>query len=123
MSVKEIDKPLGVTCSKVCDQGCSIYESRPSRCRAFNCLWLTGLGSEEERPDTTGVVFDSDPDGTALIAYEAWEGAFKDTADLTIKRCLKDGGTMTELRLIPQVNLLCWILPPVHVMVPTRTKS
>lgn len=38
-------------------QGCAVYvNGRPSVCEGFLCAWLEGLGSEEDRPDKTGVV-------------------------------------------------------------------
>jgi hypothetical protein len=42
------DKPANAWCSNCVEgQGCSIYESRPSVCRDFLCLWMTeDLGDE-----------------------------------------------------------------------------
>jgi hypothetical protein len=41
MAIEEIAKPAGRWC-RHCKpgRGCTVYDSRPSECRAFNCLWL-----------------------------------------------------------------------------------
>lgn len=41
--------------------GCTIHAERPPICRAFECLWLGGLGSGGDRPDRIGVMFVSRP--------------------------------------------------------------
>jgi len=39
--IKEFEKPAGVWCKHaVAGKGCGIYESRPSSCRAFYCMWM-----------------------------------------------------------------------------------
>src|SRR5579872_2984244 len=40
--IKELDKPPGVRCDKLCGapgQSCSIYADRPKVCSEFYCLW------------------------------------------------------------------------------------
>jgi hypothetical protein len=56
------EKNVGEWC-KHCKpgQGCGIYEDRPLSCSGFRCLWLRGVGAEEDRPDRIGVVFSFAP--------------------------------------------------------------
>jgi hypothetical protein len=39
--------------------GCGIYESpdRPPVCATFQCAWLRGIGTEEDRPDKSKAMF------------------------------------------------------------------
>lgn len=39
LPIREFDKPPGVACNKLCEDGCSIYARRPRLCREFYCLW------------------------------------------------------------------------------------
>lgn len=41
-------------CQHQCAYGCAIYQRRPMDCREFECLWLVGFGSDDERPDRVG---------------------------------------------------------------------
>jgi len=58
--------------------GCGIYETRPSICRDYRCLWLQGGLEDEERPDRTGGIVDLETTGVGLrlAIREAWRGAF-----------------------------------------------
>ena len=61
MAVKALDKPRGVRCKHLTDQGCGIYETRPDECRKFYCLWADPNAEALDipdwgRPDRTGVV-------------------------------------------------------------------
>ena len=47
----------GVSCTFLKDNGCSIYESRPDGCRAFQCLWKTDLSIPEHlKPNLVNVI-------------------------------------------------------------------
>lgn len=40
--IREMDKPPGVPCAKLCGEpgrSCSVYDRRPELCRQFHCLW------------------------------------------------------------------------------------
>lgn len=55
--VAELNKPAGVWCVSCHEgQGCTIYDSRPQVCRFYMCGWLGGVGSDEMRPDKSGVI-------------------------------------------------------------------
>jgi len=56
LEIKEINKPAGVFCDKLCAKGCGIYESRPNECRNFECLWLTGQIPKRMKPNTVHAV-------------------------------------------------------------------
>jgi len=55
--VPELGKPAHKKCCYE-NKGCSIYNSRerPSICNNFQCAWLRGIGSENDRPDINGVM-------------------------------------------------------------------
>jgi Fe-S-cluster containining protein len=59
-AIPETRKPSGITCEH-CAIGCSIYNSRPQSCRAFECAWLKGEMGEDQRPDKIGVVVEHLP--------------------------------------------------------------
>lgn len=51
--------------------GCGIYETRPTKCRDFNCLWVTGqFGHPEHRPDKIHGVVTSSTDGKNWVIHE-----------------------------------------------------
>jgi hypothetical protein len=81
--IPELEKPAGKWCQH-CDigKGCKVYESRPSVCREFKCLWLLSqdrvdwrerLGPEL-RPDKCKVVL-SPSTNENIIAATTMPGA------------------------------------------------
>ena len=90
MGVPELKKPAGAKCHHLLSivdgaAGCSIYDRRPKSCRDFECVWLQGSMSDEHQPNKTGVVFTTPGLNSrfekatglpALVAFEAWTGAF-----------------------------------------------
>ena len=90
MGVPELSKPHYERCSKLGPR-CTIYSARPKSCRAFECLWLQGLGEPEHRPDHSGLVLAVTvkngilgPAGTVIVAHEVEPGA----SDLRINDAL-----------------------------------
>lgn len=78
LGVTELHKPVNVRCTFVCEQGCSVYETRPQTCRNWSCDWKNGLIAEEElRPDRLGIIFDLRLEGAdpILCLWEVWDGA------------------------------------------------
>jgi hypothetical protein len=58
IDVPGLKKPPGVLCPHSTGKGCGIYETRPSQCRTWFCLWRRiGALPDELRPDRCGVVF------------------------------------------------------------------
>lgn len=81
-SVRELGKPSQTACRHLCQNGCAIYEARPTSCREYACLWRQGLieGDERRRPDNLGVLIDYEPfarmPGTVrLVVWEMVPGA------------------------------------------------
>lgn len=85
MKVRELEKPANTWCSH-CDKGsgCTIYESRPESCRAYECLWLRSQRLEkplapELRPDKSHVVIGTLNNGNEIVLYvkpahrDAWK--------------------------------------------------
>ena len=56
----ELQKPADVACEHLAKpSGCSIYESRPSVCRTWNCAWRIFPWLDDSlRPDRTGILVD-----------------------------------------------------------------
>lgn len=80
LAVDEIHKKAGNKCYFVCSAGCEIYSTRPSSCKNFECEWLKGKFSEEDRPDKSGVIFTlsdrrSQLGKRSLIAHETKIGS------------------------------------------------
>jgi hypothetical protein len=109
MGVSELGKQPGVVCWHLGTSehvGCGIYGTRPNSCRTFNCLWKKGLGSTDERPDRTGIIFDvSIPPIQALIAREITFGAFEQHSDM-FDRLGKEGQLVILLRDEKMVRMI-----------------
>jgi len=60
-AVLELKKSSHTECRHACRStagSCSIFgkDERPKVCQTFQCSWLYGLGSDEHRPDKTGLL-------------------------------------------------------------------
>jgi len=79
LRVDELGKLGGTPCAKLRADagGCGIYQSRPSICRRYRCLWLQGAFQEADRPDRIGAVLDllTRAGTTHLAVREAAPGA------------------------------------------------
>ncbi len=107
LEVEEISKPFCVLCPHVkkSDKGCcSIYETRPTACADFRCLWLQSQdrpGQEmpiDMRPNHSKVMFNTSPENNKHIYAhvhphhpDAWKkgGAWAKIQDL-----IDRGGTV-----------------------------
>lgn len=75
------DKPANEWCAHCVDgKGCSIYNDRPSVCRDFLCLWMTGdaLGDEWEPARSKMMVYGQGQQTTVLVDPDfpdAWRAA------------------------------------------------
>lgn len=80
LAIDELDsgfKKNGVWCPKrKRGTGCTIYDSRPTGCRSFQCLWLQGIGKPGDRPDRSGIVLDFAvvENGLPGGVLQVWEG-------------------------------------------------
>jgi Fe-S-cluster containining protein len=73
-SVEEIGKPENTDCQFHDGRRCTRYETRPSACREFGCLWLSGSLPKEHRPDRLGIVFSASTSYIQdLAVVDAWE--------------------------------------------------
>lgn len=57
--IPSLNKPAHKRCDfeRKDKPGCGCYDMRPDECRAFKCLWLSGVGPDAHRPDRLGVFF------------------------------------------------------------------
>lgn len=78
LEIPTLEKPPRKACPKLCDKGCSVYTSRPSECRTFQCLWSEGHSGEGQRPDKSGIMaYHVDTQfGRTLLVLEVKERAF-----------------------------------------------
>src|SRR5215813_11866044 len=65
IGIAELNKPMGQWCPHcIKSGGCSIYETRPTECRTFNCEWLIAPGiGDEWRPTRAKMVLHNVPEG------------------------------------------------------------
>lgn len=76
LAIESLGKPAGVRCTHLGKhgEGCTIYDTRPSECSAFECVWLQALTREGEnerarlmprttRPDRCHVLLTAAPPG------------------------------------------------------------
>ena len=84
--VAALNKRPGVTCEHVCEKGCGIWGTHPQECRTYECLWRSNhLGTDEDRPDKSGVIFGANFDdelGLILYAQEFREGSINKLMDM-----------------------------------------
>jgi hypothetical protein len=52
--------------------GCAVYTDRPAECRNFFCLWRTGFGTDDDRPDRHGVVIDLQVEPDDHLVIRVW---------------------------------------------------
>ena len=82
--VRSLDKPENVWCTSCAiGVGCERYDTRPTDCRDFSCVWLIGEGAENDRPDKNKVVIgvdDMQELGDTVTIHELRSGAFEASA-------------------------------------------
>lgn len=100
-----------------CDigKGCRIYETRPTTCREFECVWLQdtqNLFGENCRPDKLGVVFVPAGDGIGLIAHcdPARPTAWRNPQALARLRVCAAAGYLAAAR----AGKRYWVITPTH---------
>lgn len=59
LTIEQLQKPRNTVCRHQCEAGCAIYESRPEPCARYHCAWLDGFGLDEDRPDKSGLFFET----------------------------------------------------------------
>jgi hypothetical protein len=81
LAVGEIGKAQNESCQHICEQGCSIYETRPASCRKYECIWLYSQSKTpfppEWRPDRLGAVIEGTITnaGPVIVVRELHPGA------------------------------------------------
>ena len=71
LSIKEINKPEGVRCEHLTEQGCGIYNNRPEECRNYECGFLSYDLHRKLRPDRSGFIigFADTRLGPSIVCY------------------------------------------------------
>jgi len=58
LDIPWMDSPAGESC-KYCDKGCTIYDTKDTKCSEFKCAYnQMEFASERMRPDNCGVIFE-----------------------------------------------------------------
>ena len=78
LEIPTLKKPKKTLCPNVCSKGCSIYDTRPTECRTFQCLWSEGFTGNGQRPDKSGIMayYVDTQFGRTMLILEAKEKAF-----------------------------------------------
>lgn len=78
--VPEFAKPAGVWCQHCAKPGCRIYETRPERCRTFECMWLWNENMPEDlKPNRVKLFFQNSAADGSMQCYvhpqypDAWK--------------------------------------------------
>lgn len=61
LGIDELKKWPGQSCKHLTgnngpEHRCDIYPSRPAACQKYRCCWIEGLGSDDMRPDKSGLL-------------------------------------------------------------------
>ena len=119
--VDETAKPAGVRCPalRLGKPGCGVHGTpqQPESCVSFRCLWLQGVGANDQRPDRVGVfltlqqvegvtaskapgapsfVRNNLTENRAIIAVECWRTAARTSAK----------GMLDEIRKVAPVGVV-----------------
>lgn len=107
----DINSDLNFTGKHDCATGkgnCKIYDSRPSVCQGYKCMWLFGYGDEEDRPDKSGVLIDRIlPIENCLQAKPIKPGA-QDTEEGrgAVERISRDAGCPVAVASFPETSMV-----------------
>jgi hypothetical protein len=120
LAVDELTKPKGTPCPKLCAAGCGIYETRPTSCRGFFCLWLQGALDQDGprpdwRPDRVGLVVDyqaESPVGDVMKVHEVRPGAAETPGALELLGFLVHAGFLVVLFGVDQSTPRRLLGPP-----------
>ena len=114
LGVDALDKKEGEEC-RYCDtgKGCKIYASRPQICIDYACDWLNGAGTEDERPDKTGIVVTRVGNRTTGGLYQIVESEPGLLASPYGKRLVNKG------LALPMVVCYCEKWEPPHLIIPS----
>jgi hypothetical protein len=98
--------------SKGCE-ACGLYEDRPLVCNLYSCLYLLGYGTDEDRPDRSGILADTmNKIDNAIECKPLWEGADVDSAD-TIERLSQETGKVALVTTYLETRLCRVVGKPV----------
>ena len=105
LGVDEINKPRDVACQHLAgdSSGCSIYQTRPASCRAFNCVWLLPAGMPKRmKPIKTKIVpYATDGImGRGIVLAESEAGALDSAAGKEVSDHFTTLGVMVFTRRV-----------------------
>ncbi len=76
--IPELNKPYNTWCTHCIDKtSCSIHQSRPQRCRDFNCYFLGSALGEEWRPSKCRMILAAHPDRMVIMVDPARPDAWR----------------------------------------------
>jgi hypothetical protein len=79
MAIEELAKPANSWCTRCKPgHGCSIYNTRPTECRTFNCLWLTDDRLDPRwKPNKSRLVLTTSQDGIEIRCDPGFPDAWR----------------------------------------------
>jgi hypothetical protein len=73
LEIPELKKPADVLCHNCTGNSCGIYDSRPSVCRGWYCVWRVEKELPDAmRPDKCGVMFCLDRDAQPQTIFDSF---------------------------------------------------
>ena len=87
LEIPELDKPYNQWCTHCTGYAsCGIYETRPQRCRDYNCYFLASTLGEEWRPSKCRMIVSTFPDRLLVMVDPARADAWRKEPYLTTIR-------------------------------------
>jgi len=102
MAIEELAKPAGRWCPHCRPgHGCLVYESRPSECRAYNCLWLIDdrFGAHW-KPNKSKLVVTSSQDGLEIRCDPGFPNAWRKEPYLSDIKKLATAGEAHDITVL-----------------------
>lgn len=88
-------------CKHLCKGGCGIYETRPTSCKVFECVWLASQRfpdvalSKSDRPDRSGIVMDVNSKDVTIVHCQTPEAYKRPRNWALIMKLIRKGNKVT----------------------------
>ncbi len=105
------EKKKRTWCTHTTDRGCGCYDTRPSVCRDYKCLWLMSALPTAYRPDHCGLVIT--PRGMyeghrRVVISETWRNAERSSVGRELVDILKHNGWLIFVYSVDgQMGIYC----------------
>ena len=106
MAIETLAKPAGTWCSH-CRPGCGclIYETRPTECLSYSCLWLTDKRfGQHRKPNKSKIVLTASEDGIEVRCDPGFLDAWRKEPFLSQFRLWARQGTIVSVFVADRVT-------------------